>query len=65
MAFQTAEVLKKRYGMASPALVEKNFRMRVPALPEVGNEMVITAEELAEVIEIKLREILAPLMEDL
>ena len=65
MAFQTAEVLKKRYGMASPALVEKNFRMRVPALPEAGNEMVITAEELAEVIEIKLREILAPLMEDL
>ena len=65
ISFATAEVLKKRFGVASPAYVEKNVRLRVPALPEVGGELVITAEELAEVIELKLREILAPLIDEL
>ena len=65
MNFQTAEVLKKRYGVASPAFVEKNLRMRIPAVPELGGEIVISTEELAEAIEIKLREILAPLIDEL
>ncbi|MCR5050676.1 MAG: rod shape-determining protein [Paludibacteraceae bacterium] len=66
LTFQTAEVLKKRFGSASSALVEKNVRLRVPAAPtaEVA-ELVITAEELADAIDIKLREILAPLLEEL
>ena len=66
MAFQTAEVLKKRFGVASPALVEKNVRLRVPAAPDAEvNELLITTEELAEAIELKLREIMAPLIEEL
>ena len=65
MSFATAEVLKQKYGCASPEFVEKNVRLRVPASPEIGGEMVIAAQELAEAIELKLHEILAPLMEEL
>lgn len=65
MSFNTAEVLKKQYGCASPAFVEKNVRLRIPAAPEIGGDMIITAQELAEAIELKLHEILAPLMEEL
>ena len=65
MSFNTAEVLKKQYGCASPDLVEKNVRLRVPAAPEIGGDMIITATELADAIELKLKEILAPLMEEL
>ena len=65
MSFTTAEVLKKKFGCAAPDYVEKNVRLRVPASPEIGGEMIITSLELAEAIEIKLREILAPLLEEL
>lgn len=66
MSFRTAEVLKCRYGIASPALVERDVRLRVPAAPGMETEeMVITTEQLAEAIEMKLREILAPLIDEL
>lgn len=65
ISFATAEVLKKKFGCASPAYVEKNVRLRVPAAPEIGGEMIISSVELAEAIELKLREILAPLMDEL
>ena len=65
MSFQTAEVLKKRFGVASPALVEKNIRLRIPGLPGSEEDLVITTEQLAEAIEMKLRELLAPLMDEL
>ena len=65
MSYATAEVLKKKFGCASPALVEKNVRLRVPASPEIGGEMVISALELAEAIELKLQEILEPLLVEL
>ena len=65
MSFATAEVLKKKYGYASPDLVEKNVRMRIPASPEEGGDFVITSCDLAEAIELKLQEILAPLLEEL
>lgn len=65
MAFNTAEVLKKRFGYASPALVEKDNKLRIPASPEMGGFMIITLKELAEVIELKLQEILAPILEEL
>ena len=65
MSFATAEVLKKQFGCAAPAYVQKNVRLRVPAAPEIGGEMVIAADELAEAIELKLREILEPLMAEL
>lgn len=64
-SFATAEVLKKKFGCASPACVEKNVRLRVPASAEMGGEIVISSVELAETIEIKLHEILAPLFEEL
>lgn len=65
MNFVTAEVLKKTYGCASPDVLEKNVRLRVPASVEGGGELVITTRELAEAIELKLQEILAPLWEEL
>ena len=65
ISFATAEVLKRKYGCASPACVEKNVRLRVPATPEMGGDLVIATVELAEAIELKLQEILAPLMEEL
>ena len=65
MSFATAEVLKRKYGCASPAYVEKNVRLRIPATPEIGGDMVISSQELAEAIELKLQEILAPLLEEL
>ncbi|MBQ7997520.1 MAG: rod shape-determining protein [Paludibacteraceae bacterium] len=65
MSFATAEVLKKKFGCASPQLVEKNVRLRVPASPEIGGDIVISTQELAEAIELKLQEILAPVMEEL
>ena len=65
LSFNTAEVLKKQYGCAAPELVTKNVRLRVPASQEIGGEIVISSTELAEAIEIKLQEILAPLLEEL
>ena len=65
MSFNTAEVLKKQYGYASPACVTKNVRMRVPATPELGGELVISSLELSEAIELKLQEMITPLMEEL
>jgi len=65
MAFGTAEVLKRKFGYASPVFIQKNVRLRVPASPEVGGEMVIASTELAEAIELKLQEILAPLLDEL
>lgn len=65
IGFATAEVLKKKFGCASPAYVDKNVRLRVPAAPEIGGEMIISSTELAEAIELKLHEILSPLMDEL
>ena len=65
MSFATAERLKKEYGYAAPSYVNRNVRLRVPACPEIGGDMLISATELAEAIELKLQEILAPLMEEL
>lgn len=65
VSFATAEVLKKKFAYASPDLVEKNARLRVPAATEAGGEIIISLTELAGIIEIKLQEILAPLLEEL
>jgi cell division protein FtsA len=65
LSFNTAEVLKKKFGCASPRFIEKNVRLRVPASPAIGGDIVISSSELAEAIEIKLQEILAPIMEEL
>ena len=65
MSFSTAEVLKCKYGCAAPDYVQTNVRLRVPASPEVGGDMLIASTELAGAIEIKLQEILAPLMDEL
>ena len=65
MSLATAERLKKEYGYAAPSYVNRNVRLRVPACPEIGGDMLISATELAEAIELKLQEILAPLMEEL
>ena len=65
MSFATAEVLKKQFGCASPEFVTKNVRLRVPAAPEIGGDLIIASQELAEAIELKLKEILAPVFEEL
>lgn len=63
--FATAEALKCQFGWAAPDLIDKNVRLRVPASSEIGGELIITSGEIAEIIELKLQEILAPLMEEL
>lgn len=65
MTFATAEVLKKKFGCASPTFVEKNVRLRIPTAPEIGGEVVISANELAEAIELKLQEVLEPVLAEL
>ena len=65
MSFATAEVLKKKFGWASPELIDKNVRLRVPASPEIGGDLIIETRELAEAIELKIKEILAPILEEL
>lgn len=65
MSYATAEVLKKQYGYAAPAYIQKPVRLRIPASPEIGGDMVISSQELAEAIELKLQEILAPILEEL
>ena len=65
MSFTTAEVLKRKYGCAAPQFVEKNVRLRIPATSELGGDMIITSNELAEAIELKLQEIITPLMEEM
>ena len=65
LTFATAEALKKQYGCAAPDLVEKNVRLRVQAAPEIGGDIIISATELAETIELKLQEILTPLFAEL
>lgn len=65
MSFNTAEVLKKKFGCAAPAYLEKNVRLRVPATPEMGGDILFETRELAEAIELKLQEILSPLLEEL
>ena len=65
MNFATAEVLKCKYGWAAPAYVDKNVRLRVPACTKEGEDLLISSQELAEVIELKLQEILSPLMDEL
>lgn len=65
LSFSTAEVLKKKFGYASPEVNMKNVRLRVPANSEQGGDLIISTTELAEAIELKLREILAPLLDEL
>lgn len=65
MSFATAELLKCKFGCAAPDFIEKEVRLRVPAAPEIGGDMVISSRELAEAIELKLQEILAPLLAEL
>lgn len=62
-----AEKLKCQFGYASPAQVEKNLKLKVPASPDVveGGILHISSEELSRTIFIKLEEILKPLFEAL
>jgi len=65
LTFNTAEVLKTKFGCASPDCLTKNVRLRIPASPELGGDFVISTRELAEAIELKLQEILTPVWEEL
>ncbi len=65
ISLATAEKLKCQFGYASPAQVEKNLKLKVPAIAEVGGVWHVTSEELARTIFIKLEEILKPLIEAL
>ena len=63
--FNTAEVLKKKFGCASPDCLQKNVRLRIPASREIGGDFVVSTREVAEAIELKLQEILTPVLEEL
>ena len=60
-----AEKLKCQFGCASPAQVDKNMQLKVPAIAEIGGVLQVSREELARTIFIKLEEILQPLFEAL
>ena len=64
LSFSTAEKLKTLYGYAAPDLVEKNHSLQVPAVDGEG-ELKVLFTEVAEVIQQKLDEILAPVMQEL
>ena len=64
MSFSTAEKLKTQYGYAAPELIEKNHKLRVPAVDGEG-ELIVLCTEVAEVIQQKLDEILAPVIQEL
>ena len=67
ISLATAEKLKCQFGYASPAQVEKNLKLKVPANPDVveGGVLHISSDDLARTIFIKLEEILKPLFEAL
>jgi cell division protein FtsA len=59
--FSGAERLKKKFGIASPTLIKNDRSIRITST-QMG-EMVLKLSELAEVIEMKLEEMIAPIME--
>lgn len=67
ISLATAEKLKCQFGYASPAQVEKNLKLKVPADPNIveGGVLHISSDDLARTIFIKLEEILKPLFEAL
>lgn len=67
ISLATAEKLKCQFGCASPAQVEKNLKLKVPADPDIveGGVLHISSDDLARTIFIKLEEILKPLFEAL
>ena len=67
ISLATAEKLKCQFGYASPAQVEKNLKLKVPADPNIveGGILHISSDDLARTIFIKLEEILKPLFEAL
>lgn len=60
-----AESLKCKYGFASPNLVPKDQRFRIPAVEPTRGEIVVTSSELAAIISNRLAQIVNPLVEKL
>ena len=63
MDIRYAEAMKCKYGYAMPELVEKNQTMNVPLVLNPDEKIKITTTELATIIQSKLDEIMAPLIE--
>lgn len=61
ISYAMAEKLKTEYGFSSPDEVNKNYRMRLHA-PD-GEELIVTSNELSELIQTKLEEILGPVIQ--
>lgn len=55
-----AETLKCQYGYAAPELVEQNLKISIP-----GTELSFNSRELAATIQMKVDEILAPILDEL
>lgn len=65
ISIRIAEELKCKYGFAAPEFVEKNYKMTIPAIDEMGGKIEMTSNELAENIQMKLNEIMQPVLEAL
>ena len=63
MSLAYAEQLKCKYGCASADLVEVNHRFRVPAPNAPGGEVALMETDLANIISLRLDQIINPLME--
>lgn len=62
ISMEAAERLKCEFGYVSREYVEKNLHIRIKASEEVGGELRISSEEIADLIESKMKEILSPLL---
>lgn len=64
LPFVIAEKIKRKYGCAAPKWLQRNFKIGIPATDE-SESLTFTSADLADWIESKLNEILAPLMSEL
>lgn len=65
ISINTAEELKCKYGCACPELTDPRMIMKIKSVSQPGQEIKISATELAENIRMKLDEIMFPIFETL
>lgn len=62
MDIRYAEALKTRYGVATPEAVEQDMTMNIPTVEGDGSMLKVKSSELATLIQMKLDEIMTPLL---
>lgn len=60
ITYNLSEQLKSQHGFATPKLVKRNYKLRIPTIDPQEDLLEIHYTDLAELIEYKLQEILGP-----